>query len=99
MKALGLLLFTFSLATQAQPQVAVPQPFTYNYQVTCGPVMPLIEFLSKTQREELTWSGSDITDGSVYSLWQDKQGNWTLLKKNTEIACVIGSGTSGTKTI
>jgi hypothetical protein len=99
MKALGLLLFSFSLTAQAQPQVAVPQPFTYNYQVTCGPVMPLIEFLSKTQREELTWSGSDITDGSVYSLWQDKQGNWTLLKKNTQIACVIGSGTSGTKTI
>jgi hypothetical protein len=101
MKALGLLLFTFSLSVYAQepPQIAVPQPFTYNYQVTCGPVMPIIEFLSKTQKEELTWSGSDITDGSVYSLWQDKQGNWTLLKKNTQIACIIGSGTSGTKTI
>ena len=92
MKALGLLLFTFSLNVYAQA-------FTYNYKVTCGPVVQLIEFLSKTQKEEFTWSGSDISDGSVYSLWQDTKGNWTLLKKNTEIACVIGSGTSGTRNI
>ena len=99
MKALALLMIGFSVTVHAQPQVAVPQGFNYNYQVICGPVVPIIEFLSKTQREEFTWSGSDISDGSVYSLWQDKQGNWTLLKKNTQFACVIGSGTSGTKNI
>jgi len=26
-------------------------------------------------------------------LWEDKDGNWTLLKKSKEIACIIGSGT------
>jgi hypothetical protein len=41
----------------------------------------------------LTWTGSDISDGSIYSLWQDKDGNWTLLKKSTEIACILGVGT------
>ena len=86
MKTLTLLLFTFSLNAYAQG-------FKYNYQVTCGPVMPIIQFLSETQQEKLTWTGLDIADGSVYSLWEDKEGNWTLLKKSTEIACIIGVGT------
>ena len=76
MKALALLMIGFSVTVHAQPQVAVPQGFNYNYQVICGPVVPIIEFLSKTQREEFTWSGSDISDGSVYSLWQDVDGNF-----------------------
>jgi hypothetical protein len=86
MKTLGLLLFTFSMNVYAQA-------FTYNYQVTCGPVKPIIQFLSETQQEKLTWTGLDISDGSLYSLWEDKDGNWTILKKSTEIACIIGSGT------
>jgi len=86
MKTLALLLFTFSLNVYAQA-------FTYNYQVTCGPVMPIIKFLSETQQEKLSWTGLDIADGSVYSLWEDKDGNWTLLKKGKEIACIIGAGT------
>jgi hypothetical protein len=88
MKALALLILGFSLSVQAQVQT-----FTYNYQVICGPTILIIEFLSKTQKEELTWTGSDISDGSSYSLWEDKDGNWTLLKKGREIACIIGSGT------
>lgn len=83
---LTVLLFLFSLPATAQL-------FTYNYQVNCGPTIAIIEFLSKTQKEELTWAGLDISDGSVYSLWQDTEGNWTLLKKTPEISCVIGAGT------
>jgi len=86
MKTLGLLLCTFSLNVYAQG-------FTYNYPITCGPIITIIEFVSKTQKEELTWTGLDIADGSVYSLWQDVDGNWTLLKKSREIACIIGAGT------
>ena len=86
MKALGLLLFIFSLGAHAQL-------FTYNYQITCGPTITIIEFLSTTQKAELTWTGLDIADKSVYSLWEDKNGNWTLLKKNRETACIIGIGT------
>lgn len=88
MKILALLLFSVSLSAQSQVQ-----PFNYNYPVTCGPVIPLIEFLSKQQKEVLTWTGLDISDDSIYSLWQDKEGNWTLLKNNKEIACVLGVGT------
>jgi hypothetical protein len=86
MKVVALLMFSFSLP-------ALAQAFKYNYEVTCGPTIPIIQFLSKNQKEELTWTGSDISDGSIYSLWQDKDGNWTLLKKSTEIACIIGVGT------
>jgi hypothetical protein len=86
MKAIGILLFTFSLNVYANP-------FTYNYQVTCGPIVPIIQFLSQTQQEKLSWTGLDIADGSVYSLWEDKDGNWTLLKKSKEIACILGVGT------
>ena len=86
MRTIALLLCTFSLNVYAQT-------FTYNYPITCGPVIPIIEFLSKTQKEELTWTGLDIADGSVYSLWQDVEGNWTLLKKSRELACIIGAGT------
>jgi len=86
MKTIGLLLLSFSMYANAQA-------FKYNYEITCGPVMPIIQFLSETQQEKLTWTGLDISDGSVYSLWEDKEGNWTLLKKNSQIACIIGSGT------
>lgn len=88
MKILALLLLSVSMVAHSQTQ-----PFNYNYPITCGPVIPMLEFLSKTQKEELTWTGLDIADGSIYSLWQDAEGNWTLLKKNTEIACVLGVGT------
>jgi len=80
------LFFIFSLPANAQL-------FTYNYQINCGSTAAIIEFLSKTQKEELTWTGLDILDGSVYSLWQDAEGNWTLLKKTPEISCVLGAGT------
>jgi hypothetical protein len=88
MRALVLLLFSLSLTAHAQTE-----PFKYNYTVTCGATKPIIEFLSKTQKEELTWTGLDISDGSVYSLWQDAEGNWTLLKKTPQVACILGVGT------
>ena len=83
---LTVLLFIFSMPANAQL-------FTHNYQVDCGSTITIIEFLSKTQKEELTWTGLDILDGSVYSLWQDAEGNWTILKKTPEISCVMGTGT------
>ena len=86
MKILILLLCTLSLNVYAQA-------FTYNYQVTCGPAILIIKFLSETQQEKLSWTGLHIADGSLYSLWEDKDGNWTLLKKSKEIACIIGAGT------
>jgi hypothetical protein len=86
MKIVALLMFSFSLP-------ALAQAFKYNYEVTCGPIVPIMQFLSQTQQEKLSWTGLDIADGSVYSLWEDKDGNWTLLKKSTEIACIIGVGT------
>lgn len=88
MKILALLLFSVSFTAHSQTQ-----PFTYNYQVTCGPTVDVIQFLSKTHKEELTWTGLDISDGSVYSLWEDAEGNWTILKKTPEVACVLGAGT------
>ena len=88
MKTIALLLFSVSLSVHSQVQ-----PFNYNYPVRCGAVAPLIEFLSKQQKEVLTWTGLDIVDGSLYSLWEDAEGNWTLLKKNSQIACVLGVGT------
>lgn len=84
----ALILFSFLAITNAQ----VPL-FKYDYPITCGPVVPIIEVLSKTQKKKLSWTGIDIADGSVYSLWEDKDGNWTLLKMSTEIACILGIGT------
>ena len=86
MKTIGLLLLSFSMHANAQL-------FKYNYEINCGPVMPIIKFLSETQQEKLSWTGLDLADGSVYSLWEDKEGNWTLLKKTPEIACIVGVGT------
>jgi len=88
MKTLALLLLSISLVAHSQTK-----SFTYNYTVSCGPTIEVIEFFSKTHKEELSWTGLDIADGSVYSLWEDAEGNWTLLKKTPEIACVLGVGT------
>lgn len=88
MKLIFTILLSISFTVYAQTE-----PFTYNYPITCGPTITIIEFLSKTQKEELTWAGLDIADGSVYSLWQDAEGNWTLLKKTPQVACILGAGT------
>ena len=88
MKTLALLLLSISSVAYSQTK-----SFTYNYPVTCGPTIEVIEFFSKTHKEEVIWTGLDAVDSSVYSLWEDAEGNWTLLKKTPEIACVLGVGT------
>jgi hypothetical protein len=88
MKTLAILLLSISSVAYSQTK-----SFTYNYPVTCGPTIEVIEFFSKTHKEEVIWTGLDAVDSSVYSLWEDAEGNWTLLKKTPEIACVLGVGT------
>ena len=88
MKILAILLLSISLTAHSQTQ-----PFPLNYQVICGPTIEVMQYLSKTHKEEVIWTGLDAVDGSVYSLWEDAEGNWTILKKSPEIACVLGSGT------
>ena len=77
------------------PTLVHSQAFQYNYSVVCGPTTAIVEFLSRTQKEVLVWDGSHIDDGSKYTLWQDKSGNWTLLKMTREVSCIVGSGTKG----
>jgi hypothetical protein len=77
------------------PTLVHSQAFQSNYPVVCGPTIDIVEFLSRTQKEVLVWDGSHIDDGSKYTLWQDKSGNWTLLKMTREVSCIVGSGTKG----
>jgi hypothetical protein len=77
------------------PSLAYSQAFQYNYSVVCGPTTAIVEFLTKAQQEMILWDGSHIDDGSKYTLWQDKSGNWTLLKMTREVSCIVGSGTKG----
>lgn len=67
--------------------------FRYDYPVICDDTQKLIESLTINFKEKVSWTGRHIEDKSVYSLWiNEKTGSWTLLKKNPEVACILGVG-------
>jgi hypothetical protein len=67
--------------------------FKYDYPLLCDSTSKMIESLGKNYQEKIRWTGAHVDDKSVYSLWiNDRTGSWTLLKMNTEYACILGVG-------
>jgi hypothetical protein len=67
--------------------------FRYDYPIVCDSTQKIIESLTINFKETVVWTGKHIEDNSVYSLWiNEKTGSWTLLKKNPEVACILGVG-------
>jgi hypothetical protein len=70
--------------------------FQYDYTINCADTDQIIETLTNAKyAEKLSWSGKDIEDGSMYSLWvNDEKGIWTLLKMSVQkVSCILGVGT------
>lgn len=76
--------------------------FQYDYTINCADTDKIIEALSQAKySEKLSWTGKDIEDGSMYSLWVNSdRGTWTLLKMSVQkVSCILGVGTGSTITI
>lgn len=74
--------------------------FQYNYPIICDSTEQVIKSLGENFKETLTWNGKHVNDNSVYSLWINEQsGEWTLLKMNPELSCILGVGTESKITL
>lgn len=79
--------------------LASANTFQYEYTINCAETDKIIEALSQEKyTEKLSWSGKDIEDGSMYSLWiNESKGTWTLLKMSVQkVSCILGVGTGST---
>ena len=86
----NLLLALLLVSTSASAQ------FLYNYEVLCAETDGIIKRLTDDEfSEKLTWTGTDIEEQSMFSLWTNsKTGTWTLLKMSqSRVSCIIGAGT------
>ena len=91
-----LLLTLALLSTNAHAQ------FAYNYEVPCAETEQIIDSLKSSKyKERLTWTGNDVADKSMYSLWvNESTGNWTLLKMaESKVSCILGAGTDSKLTL
>ena len=84
------------LMTLALVSTSALAQFVYNYEIPCAETNQIIESLKSAKyTEKLTWTGNDISDKSMYSLWVNATTNtWTLLKMSeARVSCVLGAGT------
>jgi hypothetical protein len=68
----------------AQEPVVVEKP------IICAKTAEVLNGLRDQYKELPIWVGED--DKSRYSLFVSKEGSWTLLQFNKEIACILGVG-------
>ena len=90
------------LLALALVSTSVSAQFVYNYEIPCADTTQIIESLKSAKyTEKLTWTGNDISDKSMYSLWVNaSKGTWTLLKMSeTKVSCVLGAGTDSKLTL
>ena len=85
---LAIVLFCF---TQS---MASAQTFEAQLPMVCAPTGALLKELKDTYKEELTWLGNSVSDASYLAVFSDvKTGAWTVVKFNTNSACIVGVGT------
>lgn len=90
------------LLTLAFVSTSASAQFLYNYEIQCAETDRIIESLTSAKyTEKLKWTGTDIEDKSMYSLWiNESKGTWTLLKMSeTKVSCVLGAGTDSKLTL
>jgi len=93
----GLLLITASsLAELANTEelLVEGEAFNSSMPVLCADLRTVIESLSRTHRETPQWQGRDHEGQWGFMRFENaRTGEWTLIKYNTQVACVIGVGT------
>jgi hypothetical protein len=64
--------------------------------ITCAPAGVLLKELKETYKEEPAWLGNSVGDASYMAVFSDpKTGAWTVIKFNTDSACIVGAGIDG----
>lgn len=88
MKLLISILFLIPIYSWAQEPVVVEK------KIVCNWVSVILGTLKETYKEEPVWVGID-KDRSRYGLFVNpKNGHFTLVQFNNEIACILGAGES-----
>jgi hypothetical protein len=60
----------------------------------CDRTEVVFETLFKQFQEVPQWTGKDVKDGTTYVLTSNtKDGTWTLVQMDKDVACVMGLGT------
>jgi len=79
------------------PTIVLAQdPVVVEKQVVCNWVSVVLDSLKNTHKEEPIWLGND-RDRTRYSVFVNpKNGHFTIIQFNNEIACVLGGGNSST---
>lgn len=83
------LVFLFCL-----PSVVNAQMFKSTKVIVCDKTEIILQSLMTQFQEVPQWTGRDLQNGTTYVLTSNlKDGTWTLVQTDKEIACVIGVGT------
>ena len=76
------------------PNAANAQTFKSTKVIVCDKAETLLQTLMTQFEEELRWTGKDLQNGTTYALTSNsKDGSWTLIQTDKQVACVIGVGT------
>ena len=61
----------------------------------CDKTEAVFDVLVNDFEEVPQWTGKDVKDGTTYVLTVNiKDGTWTLIQMDKDIACVMGIGTN-----
>ena len=66
------------------------EPIIIEKSVPCAKSKDIIETLIQDYKEMPMWSGNDTK--TKYGLFVSKNGAWTLIQFNDEVACILGAG-------
>lgn len=95
MNKVKLLVLAVLLPLTAVAQTTVEKP------LQCLPTEVLIKQLQTQYTEQVAWYGTEPNSQlPVYTLFSnEKTQTWTLVQFNTQVACILGSGTGSTAVI
>ena len=78
------------LSTQAEP-------FQSRKPVMCDEQIKVLDALKTKFEEKIQWIARDAQNANVFILTvNEKEGTWTMLETNGQVACILGVGDKST---
>jgi len=75
-----------------------PTPREIPIAVQCADTQPLLDYLAIEYGEKMVWVGKTLQYESYIALYKNiETGTWTMVQYDGRIACVLGSGETGTQ--
>ena len=90
--------FLLSSATLIANAGNIP-PLPRDIQITfkCADTQSLLDYLAMEYGEKMVWVGKTTQYESFIALYKNiEKGTWTMVQYDGRLACVIGSGETGT---